>query len=419
MDQFAVVLFFVLVGLIGIQAVQALHHIRVLRRWQRTLLADADCAKAAVVLCLRGSDPFLRDCLQALLRQNYPRYDVHIVIDHPEDPARAALEDILRDEPTGRVHIHPLTERRETCTLKCSSVVQAVSGLDESYAFFAQLDADTVPHPNWLRELATALAADGVGAATGNRWYVPAEVSWGALVRALWNAAAVVQMHSYRIAWGGALAVRMQAVRDCRLLERWSQAFCEDTMLFRQLRSQKLRVVFVPSLMMVNREACDLAGFVRWGARQLLCARLYHPAWSAVVVHGVCSFLGPLTGLLVAILAGLTGHGHALLWVAGGLAIYESLNVLLYLWMEFCVRRIVRARGERGDWLTCGTALRLLLAIPLTQAVYPLVLLSAMGARNVAWRGVAYRIDGPWNVRLVEYRPYVPAGPRGHPNASL
>ena len=71
--------------------------------------------------------------------------------------------------------------------------MQVVKSLDDSYEFIAQLDADTIPHRSWLRELAAALEGEHVGAASGNRWYMPTEPDCGSIVRYLWNAGAVVQ----------------------------------------------------------------------------------------------------------------------------------------------------------------------------------------------------------------------------------
>jgi len=56
-----------------------------LRRQPPSLLTDQQCPKAAVVLCLRGKDPFLADCLRALLTQDYPCFDVRIVVDANDD----------------------------------------------------------------------------------------------------------------------------------------------------------------------------------------------------------------------------------------------------------------------------------------------------------------------------------------------
>ena len=61
--------------------------VRALYRFRRVLPADNDCPKAAVVLCLRGTDPFLEDCLRAVLNQDYPQYEIRIVVDSRQDPA--------------------------------------------------------------------------------------------------------------------------------------------------------------------------------------------------------------------------------------------------------------------------------------------------------------------------------------------
>ena len=77
------------------------------------------------------------------------------------------------------MEVRILRERRETCSLKCSSIVQAVSELDNSYRVVAFVDADAVVHPDWLRQLVSPLSAPRVGATTGNRWYLPNGNHWG------------------------------------------------------------------------------------------------------------------------------------------------------------------------------------------------------------------------------------------------
>lgn len=127
-----------------------------LLRFRRELLSDAECPRGAVILCLRGGDPFLRNCVAELLNQDYPNFEVHVIVDHPDDPANAILDELLAETGSERVHVKFLKDPLDTCSLKCSSVVQAVRSLDESVDFIAQLDADTIPHATWLRELATA-----------------------------------------------------------------------------------------------------------------------------------------------------------------------------------------------------------------------------------------------------------------------
>lgn len=387
-----------------------------LARSRRPILDDSDCPQTAVVLCLRGPDPFLTRTIRALLSLDYPRYDVRIVIDDHEDPAWKVAERVVAECQSsghchaGNVEIQPLTARRETCSLKCSGVVQAVLGLDGSYEVVALLDADTIPHSTWLRELIAPLKDDRIGAATGNRWYMPHEPSWGALVRYLWNAAAVVQMYSYGIAWGGTLAIKTSVIRESNLLDRWSNALCEDTMLFTRLRALGLKTAFVPSLMMVNREGCDIGGYILWVRRQLLTARLYHPGWAGVVVHGISISLSMGAGVVLLASAILAGQRDAGTWFAVGLTTFTIGIVLMLASLEIFVRPIVRRRGEPTDWMNFGTFIKTLVAVPLTQAVYAVVLLSALLVRKVEWRGVCYAIGGPWKIRLVAYRPYDASG---------
>ena len=406
MHQLAMLSFCLLMVLLLGQVPLVLAFLHVLHRWKSFRRDDAPCPKTAVVLCLRGTDPFLADCIRAILNQDYPAYELRVVVDSRDDPAWEVVERTVSELGAQNVRIAPLTERRETCSLKCSSVVQAVGELDESFEAVALVDADTVPHPTWLRDLVAPLADPEVGAATGNRWYMPSDGAWGSLIRYWWNAAAVVQMYCYRIAWGGTLAVKTDVFRQSDLLERWANAFCEDTMLKRQLAGLGLKVVFVPSLMMVNRESCDIAGYFGWGRRQLLTARLYHPLWPAVLVHGAVTFLAPVFALCLAVCAAISGNWAAAAWAAGGLVGYELVLIPLVLPSEAMVRRIVHARGEPAHWLSFITAMKAIVALPLTQLVYTAALISAQCLRTVEWRGVSYRINSPWRIRLIEYRPY-------------
>ena len=115
-------------------------------------------------------------------------------------------------------------------------------------------------------------------------------------------------------------------------------------MLYRELQKHKQRVVFVPSLMMVNRESCDLLGFLRWMRRQLLTARLYHPRWIAVAGHCLGTFLLIVFAIVIAATAAIHEQWRAVAWVAGGLACYFASMVQLLPRMEIAVRRILRTR---------------------------------------------------------------------------
>src|SRR5438445_469746 len=65
------------------------------RRTRITPPITEPCPNVAVILCLRGVDPSLDGCLHGLLNQDYPRYQVRIVVDCIEDPAWQKVHDTL------------------------------------------------------------------------------------------------------------------------------------------------------------------------------------------------------------------------------------------------------------------------------------------------------------------------------------
>src|SRR5262245_60372909 len=99
-----IVAFFLIALAIG-QTVMALGFIIRLRNRPPALLADPRCPKAAVILCLRGADPSLSDCLQAIASQDYPNYEVRVVVDCHEDPAWNVAHKIAAGAPSGHFHI--------------------------------------------------------------------------------------------------------------------------------------------------------------------------------------------------------------------------------------------------------------------------------------------------------------------------
>lgn len=402
-----------------VQLVLVLGFVRRLRNWNVELLSDEACPTSAVILCLRGGDPFLSKCIDGLMAQDYPNYRVIIMVDHPQDPSVAILHAALAKLAFKHYEIQTLSNPLDSCSLKCSSLVQAISTLPESTTFIALLDADTIPHSSWLRELATALQPSEVGAATGNRWYMPERLSQGSLIRYVWNAAAVVQMYWYRIAWGGTLAVKLDSIRRAGLLDRWRSALCEDTMLRRQLASIGQRVEFVPSLMMINREDSAVLPYFRWVKRQLLTAKLYHPLWIAVVGHGISSALFLLWGWGSVLVLMITSDWLLALAVGLGMIAFQVGLSLMLPWLESAVKPIVQSRGEPTTWHAKLTWWQFSWTVWATQWVYTWALISCLFMRRVEWRGVEYDVGGAWNIRLLKYRPLPQEAERSTSTQSL
>ncbi|BAY83983.1 glycosyl transferase family protein [Calothrix parasitica NIES-267] len=403
MKFWAIALLQTLLGWLIIQIALAFVFIFYLRSNRVNPLSNSQLPKTAIILCLRGSDPFLPNCLKALLEQDYPQYDLKIVVDSQEDPAWQVAHDTVKDATN--VQISPLKIASTLCSLKCSSLIQAISELDSSYKVVALVDADAVVHPTWLRELVTPLMHPKVGATTGNRWYLPMGRHWGTLARYIWNVSAVIQMYLYGISWGGTLAIKTQVIQETRLLEKWARALSEDTMLKGILSEHKLKIKFVPSLLILNREECTFPSLMNWMKRQLLISRLYHPQWWLVVVEAIFTIALPNLIFVLMLVNLLLAKWDIFGILSICYSIYICALLLITIILEIAVRKVISYRWLIPN-ISFATLAKTLIGIPLTQWFYGFALLSSIWMSKISWRNIIYRIKNPFNIQLIKYQPY-------------
>lgn len=404
----ALCIFLITVGLL-----QAALYAYFSHKMRRNLRAPAELAartawpKATVVLSLRGADAGLTPCLRGLMQQDYPNYRVKIVVDAESDSAWRVAQRIRQELKADHVEVEALKIKRLTCSLKCSALVQAVSELDADCEILAFLDADVVPHATWLKELVFPLAEEErIGAATGNRWFMPSELSWGGLTRSLWSAGALVQMCALGIPWGGSLATRVSLIRDSGLVEKWAKSFNDDLLVGDMVQSARRELHFVPTLVMVNHELCSLPGLTNWLTRQLIHVRFYHSGWIGVVVLGLLIATAVPIGLAGGVIAAVTGQFAAASWSLLGGCGYLAIMYALYVKIAGTVEHVLQFRPAEMRWRY--GAMRLAGALVMSHIIYGRSLIGAMIQRKVDWRGITYKIRGPWQVKMLRYHPYQP-----------
>ena len=141
------VIFAILVGTIGLAFCQG-WLIRQLRNCYSKKTnpwpADQPWPKAAVVLSLRGNDPFLENCLRNLVLQDYPDFFLTVTVDSETDPAWKAIHAVQDQFGDDCMTVSVLGHRRPNCSLKNSSIIQAVSGLPDDCEVVAFVDADAI-----------------------------------------------------------------------------------------------------------------------------------------------------------------------------------------------------------------------------------------------------------------------------------
>ncbi len=367
---------------------------------------DQELPRICVLMPLRGADPYLEDAIRSVVENPYPRLELRIIVDSAQDPAREIAEGIVSKLGMDNIHVSLLGEKPPERSLICSSLIQGFDEAEANCDLIAFCAADMTVPSNWYADMADAMRDPEVGSLLGNRWYMPAEGRWGSLVRYAWNAGAVVLMWLFKIPWGGALALRPADVHRSNLREFWGASMVEDVPVYKAMRQTGLKMKFVPSLTIVNREEIGLAGAFVFLKRQMIWARLYHPRWSLVVAHslmGLLSFVGPLAvaGWAVAI-----GRVDIATWLVGGVVAYLVGLAILVEVLESAVRTVLRSRNEDVTPMSIGSTLCLVPAIALTQLLYPIAVIACCFAREVHWRGIRYRILGRGKVQMVEYEPF-------------
>ena len=216
--------FGLIVGIVVYQTVLVLLLTVKLARYRRVPVDSCSLPATAVILCVRGPDPCLRETIRALIYQDYPDFSIHIVLDSATDVALDDITAVIQEEQAENVNICFLQEARSSCSLKCSALIEALEALEEGNEVLAFIDGDARPHRTWLRELVEPLGDPAVGVSTGNRWYMPARANWGALVRFFWNSGAIVHMWLTGFAWAGSMALRSEVTRKLGLRDAWSRA---------------------------------------------------------------------------------------------------------------------------------------------------------------------------------------------------
>src|SRR5437868_5569703 len=140
------------------------------------------------------------------------------------------------------------------------------------------------------------------------------------------------------ILWAGSLALRRSLFDHTPLLEHLKLAAVDDGVIRRSLDELHLKIRFVPSLMMVNREECGVRFSLDFVTRQDLWTMLYHPNRSFVPLHGIGTVL-LLIGTLAAAVAALIQQDFVAAAIAGGAILIYQISMLgLLAWIERTVR---------------------------------------------------------------------------------
>lgn len=361
--------------------------------------------QTAVILCVRGADPSLHDCLRGLAGQTHSNFTVHVVVDHKSDPALGVLREAALRDRRIRIHEIPGPPPRHR-GLKVTAILHAVRQLPVSVERVAFIDADVIAHPNWLRELTEPLADPAIGACTGTRWFIPDDTGLGSLVRTEWNFYATAFMVRHSILWGGSFAMRAAALEEALREGLWEYKLCEDTCLGDFFRRVGRRTVIVPSVAMANPETCTLSGSAAFITRQQTFTWLYSAAAGQIIGFGM---IFTALCLITPVFAALAVWQGSLFTASAGVLAYVLLHaaVVQLEWRGHRLPYVLRPEMASQPVSSATPLWKLYVAQLLCAAISFYACVRAVFAVQMSWRGIQYRIQrSPVRVEMLQYRPF-------------
>ncbi|WP_404310712.1 glycosyltransferase [Neorhodopirellula lusitana] len=397
-----------------------------LLRQPRRIGPPESCEKAAILLCLRGADPMLSSCLKRLMSQDHPDFEVLVAIDSPSDPAWPIVEDAIEKFGNQRLRAWSLSQRRKTCGLKNSSLVELYDRVDPSVGVIVLADADLQSHPTWLRELIAPLADPSVGVTFGNRWFLPSEPTFGSMIRQVWNAPGLIVMSAFKIPWAGSMAIRRSLFDSGEIRDKWCHSIVDDGPVRVAAKAQNRKMQFVPSLIMANREVCDIPFAFNFIRRQLTWTRTYvNGLWPLMMTYHFVALVANVAVFVTALIGWQVDNTLVVVISLLAAAISVTMANIHAALIDTAARKVIRSQGESTaqnesqDTLGMRGLIVLPTIVGLANLLGLIASFYATFARQIVWRGVTYEIRGPWQVKLLSETSPQSAKPTETCNESL
>lgn len=377
--------------------------------------------RVAVLMSVRGADPSLERAIDGVLNQDHPNYEVHVIVDHVNDEAWDRLQAVQQNHVhRDRLKLQLMKEPPRNCGLKCHCLVQAAESLPKDIEIIALLDADVTPHASWLSSLVVRLADPTVGGVTGTQWFEPGKGdSIGAWWRSTWNGGAMIPTIFFANPWAGSFAMRRQDLQRSGLLSTWRESIVDDGPIRECLGSVGLKVVFAPSMIMINRENCSPSYVLRWTTRMLTWSRLHEPTFYLSQLHAAFSNL-VLTGNAVILIAsiiflvsrwGIEDPVGASAWYAlrislAALVVAGLLCLSAYESGRRCVGHSCGLRGESLPAMTWRARWNVFWSAAPAHWAYGIACWKASFNRVIQWRGIQYRLGSKNSIERLNYEPF-------------
>ncbi|HET7102234.1 MAG TPA: glycosyltransferase, partial [Terriglobia bacterium] len=230
---------------------------------------------AAVIIPATGADAALEANVAAFMAQDYPQYQLVLVVRDEKDAAHGTLDGLVKQAaargPGGSCKASLVVAGPSHAQgQKVHNLLRGLEAVMPGTEVLVFADADARPGPLWLRPLVAPLSSRDVMVSTGFRWYLPGR-SFVSQLRAAWDTSIATFMgeHDCSFPWGGSMALRAEDFERLQVRERyWASTVSDDYGLGRAVHDAGGRIRFEPRCLVASRQDSSFAEFMRWTNRQ-------------------------------------------------------------------------------------------------------------------------------------------------------
>lgn len=354
----------------------------------------------SIIAPCRGLDEDLEENLSALLRQNFPDYEVIFVVDDETDDSVNIIKKVSHNgaERSAKAKL-VVAGKAENESQKVHNLREAVLQVSDESKVFVFVDSDARPSENWLRTLIGPLQDGKIGAATAYRWFISKKIGFASEMRSVWNASIASALGpnlKSNFCWGGSMAIRRETFEMVKMREKWRGTLSDDFAVTRAMNEFGLPIYFVPQALAVSIENCSFRECLEFTTRQMKITRVYAPhLWKM-------SFIG----------AGLFN----LVWIWGIFNLFFYAPDSLRFWLSLSALSLIAAFSIGKSWLRLNAvklvlknyknALRKQFWAQNTLWIFSPALffynaLCALLSRQIVWRGIRYCLSSPTQTEIL------------------
>jgi hypothetical protein len=354
-------------------------------RRARRFASYLDAPPCVILSPVKNYDVNLDAYLAALIEQDYGKFRVVFVVEDTRDPAYPRLCAVASSSPIPMsVAVAGVSD---TCGQKVFNLLHGLERLVSEDRIVVFADADTIPAPDWLRQLVRPIALGHAHLTTGYLLMVPRNRTSATIAACLISLplATYFAPSRTRLCWGGSTAVSREALSRLDLPFHWRGSLSDDLSLTRAARTLGLFPHATLATAVPTFVAFSWEGLFSYACRQYRLVRVYAlKEW----MLGAWILLVPCVGFWIAWARIFEGQ------LDGALALIFSL-----------ILQNVRLRARRAGLAKVLDSHTFARMEPVFRAgrwagllVHPLhtcLMIASAWGRTVQWAGTVYRFRGP------------------------